>query len=191
MPDSQSPVLDTRGQFLIAMPGLEDPLFAGSLIYILDHTDEGATGLIVNRPMDVSEDEVLEQFDKDHPHAHGNHPIYQGGPVDTQRGFVLHAPGDTQWGHEIPLTDNLHCTMSADILEAIAGGKNIGEHLVILGYAGWDAGQLEQEIADNAWLIAPATESILLETRFEHRLDAVMAQLGIDYHSLSPMAGHA
>ncbi len=183
--------INTQGQFLIAMPGLNDPMFAGALIYVLDHSEEGATGLIVNRPMDVSENEVLDQFAKDQEHAQVANPVFTGGPVDAQRGFVLHAPGTQEWAHEIELTDKLHCTLSADILEAVAEGKDIGTHMVILGYSGWDAGQLEQEIADNAWLMAPATESILFETRADKRLEAVLAQLGISYHSLSSIAGHA
>lgn len=180
-----------NGQCLVAMPGLEGSFFEKTVIYMLDHNEEGAFGLIINKIMDITIDEVLEQIN---PAYHANlHPdfIYAGGPVDGHRGFVLHQPADTiKWEHQANVNAELAITNSADILEALANGENVMEYMIILGYSGWSPGQLEQEIADNSWINVNIPVKTLLDLPVEKRLDAALQTLGIQYTQLTQTAGH-
>ena len=182
---------DVQGQFLIAMPGLTDELFDTSLVFILEHSDEGAVGLIINKNLDISINEVLSQID-DSYHL-DNHPQYalQGGPVSNSRGFVLHTKAGKQWQHQVQLAKNLYLTTSADILEALAKGEDIGQFQLALGYSGWSAGQLEEEIAAHSWVNVDADQDILFNIPPEKRINAASLKLGIDYHMLSLGGGSA
>lgn len=174
--------------FLIAMPYMKDPNFSGTLTYICDHNEHGALGLVINRPMEFSLGDILEQLDIESDRL--DLPIYGGGPVQLERGFVLHRPqGD--WQSSLSLGNELALTTSRDILAAIGAGEGPGEFLVALGYAGWGAGQLEQELAGNIWLTCPADPDILFHTPWQRRFAAAMARMGIDINQLSDSVGHA
>jgi len=177
--------------FLIAMPSMADSVFAKSLTYICEHNEQGALGIIVNRPINLTLGELFAQIKVPLDQAEfKNLPVHFGGPVQTDRGFVLH---DTEgnWQSTLRINDKLALTTSKDILEAV--GEGMGPHslLVTLGYAGWEPGQLEHELSQNAWLSVLASEHILFELPAEERLPAAMALLGVDYASLSEDAGHA
>lgn len=176
---------------LIAMPNMADPNFAQTVTYICEHSDDGAMGLVINRPMDVSIGDVLRQLDigagrQDLDEA----PVYSGGPVMQERGFLLHRPLG-QWESSLRVTDNVAVTTSQDILQALAGDNAPRDLLFVLGYAGWDAGQLEQEMAENAWLTAPAEEKILFELPSERRWEEAARLIGFDPGLLSNTSGHA
>lgn len=177
--------------FLIAMPNMVDSNFARTLTYVAEHNDQGALGIIVNRPIDMTLAALLERIDVplQMPDV-GLQPIYFGGPVQTDRGFVLHRPaGD--WHSTLTVNDEVGLTSSKDILEAVGAGGKPADFLVTLGYAGWAAGQLEDELANNAWLTVPADMSIVFDLPPEERLVAAMQSLGVDFARLSEVAGHA
>jgi putative transcriptional regulator len=177
--------------FLIAMPNMVDSNFARSLTYIAEHNEQGALGVIVNRPIDMTLATLLERIDVPlQAQDLALQPVYFGGPVQTDRGFVLHRPaGD--WHATLRVNDEVGLTSSKDILEAVGAQGQPGEFIVTLGYAGWAAGQLEQELADNAWLTVPADMSIIFALPPEERLAAAMQALGVDFARLSENAGHA
>ncbi|MDY0072085.1 MAG: YqgE/AlgH family protein [Thauera sp.] len=177
--------------FLIAMPSMADPHFARSLTYIAEHNEQGALGLIVNRPIDMTLADLFERIDLPLEVSHfENQPVYFGGPVQTDRGFVLHRPhGD--WHATLKVNDEAGVTSSRDILQSMGSLADPHDALVTLGYAGWTAGQLEQELLDNAWLTVPADLSIIFELPAEERLAAAMQKLGIDFARFSEVAGHA
>ena len=178
-------------QFLIAMPGLIDPNFHQTVTYICSHNDEGAMGIVINRPLDMALGYVLAQMDMPPRNQKINQtPIYHGGPVQADRGFVLHEPLSS-WESSINVNDAVGVTTSIDILRAISEGGGPKESLVALGYAGWSAGQLEQEIKDNAWLNGPAEPEVIFKTPCEQRWTAAAALLGVDLTKLSPDIGHA
>lgn len=183
---------DLTHHFLIAMPAMQEGVFAGTLTYICEHNENGALGIVVNRPTSLTMGEMFDQV-KIPLHQQpklGASPVYFGGPVQTERGFVLH---DTQknWESTLRINDRLSLTTSKDILEAMASGEGPRNIIVTLGYAGWDQGQLEHEVTENMWLTVPASEHILFDLPPEERLVAAMALLGVDYASLSEEAGHA
>ncbi len=177
--------------FLIAMPNMADPYFAKSLTYVCEHNDQGALGLVVNRPIDMTLQALFERLSLE---MHGSEvagaPIYFGGPVQTDRGFVLHAPAGN-WQSTLRVGDSIGLTTSKDILEAVGRGEGPQRLLVTLGYAGWSPGQLEHEISQNAWLTVEASDGILFETPAEERLPAAMELLGIAFARLQDEAGHA
>jgi putative transcriptional regulator len=178
-------------QFLIAMPALSDPNFHGTVTYICEHSDQGAMGIVINRPLDITLGEVLKHMNiEPRGTAIARRPVYMGGPVQTDRGFVLHHPVG-QWDSMLNISDTLGITTSKDILEDIASGSGPKQNLVALGYAGWGAGQLEQELADNVWLCGPADNSIIFDTPWQQRLGAAAALMGIDLNQLSDQIGHA
>ncbi|MCC7516512.1 MAG: YqgE/AlgH family protein [Pseudomonadales bacterium] len=182
-----------RHQLLIAMPGMTDERFAHSVTYICDHSKTGAMGLVINRPIDTELDDLLEQLGLSLHASRQPYPVLQGGPVQPERGFVLHRHTTGQsWSHTVPLGQGVALTASRDVLESMANGTGPDDALVILGYAGWEAGQLEREMADNAWLTAPASAEILFETPFDQRAQVAAALLGItDLNLLAARAGHA
>jgi putative transcriptional regulator len=178
-------------QFLIAMPNMEDPNFYHSVTYICEHTEKGALGLTINRVTDISVGEVLSQMDLDWPEpALADQLVYVGGPVEAERGFILHSPvGD--WETSVRITDDLALTTSRDILEAVANGYKPDRLMVALGYAGWGAGQLEQEMAENAWLTTPADPAVLFDLPIQERWEKAAQGIGIDISRLSGDVGHA
>ncbi|UUD62585.1 YqgE/AlgH family protein [Pseudomonas seleniipraecipitans] len=189
MKDASSSIL--KNHFLIAMPHMADPNFAQTVIYLIEHSDQGAMGLVINRPNGLTLADVLEQLRPDSEPAVlcQSLPIFSGGPVQTDRGFVLH-PSGAQFQATLDLGE-LGMSTSQDVLFAIAEGNGPARHLIALGYAGWGAGQLETELADNAWLTCPADQTTLFETPYEQRLGAAAALLGIDLNLLTAQAGHA
>ncbi len=183
--------LSLSNQFLIAMPTLEDPNFQRTVTYICEHTGQGAMGIVINRPLNLSLGEVLQHMHIDSDDAQaGRHTVFMGGPVQTERGFVLHTPaGD--WDSMLRISDGIGLATSKDILEVIAHGKGPRDIFVALGYAGWGAGQLEQEMADNVWLSGPADQQIIFHTPWQQRWEAAAASMGVDLNHLSSQIGHA
>lgn len=177
--------------FLIAMPALADPNFSQTVTYICEHNDAGAMGIIINRPMEFHLDEVLEHMHIDSERSEVNsQAVYSGGPVQPERGFVLHSPrGD--WESSLDISNGIAVTTSRDILEAMAQGSGPEHSLVALGYAGWGEGQLEQEMAENAWLSGPMTPDLIFDTPAPLRWRAAAAVLGVDLDLLSGQVGHA
>ncbi len=178
-------------QFLIAMPSMQDMNFSQTVTYICEHTHEGAMGIVVNRPTNLHLYEILEQLEiTDITLEAGEESIYIGGPVQPERGFVLHCD-DSNWDSTLSVTSEISVTTSRDILESIAAGDGPSSHLVALGYAGWASGQLEEEISANAWLNGPADSQIIFNTPPELRWRAAAKLLGVDLDLLSGDAGHA
>lgn len=178
-------------QFLIAMPRLMDPNFFHSVTYLCEHNQHGAMGIVINQPVDLSVGELIEQMKHPAPETdYVDAPVYRGGPVETERGFVLHQPvGD--WEATMPVGKDIGLTTSNDIITALAEQRGPERFLVALGYAGWGAGQLEDEIRENAWLSGPMDPEIIFALPVEQRWEAAAALLGVDIHSLSGEAGHA
>lgn len=177
--------------FLIAMPAMTDPYFSRTLVYICEHNAQGALGVIVNRPTDMTLAMLFEKIELPLEMAGFDRmPVYFGGPVQTDRGFVLHKPVGA-WQSTLAVNANVGLTSSRDVLVSVGHEGDPRDILVTLGYAGWSAGQLEQELADNAWLTVPAQPHILFELPFEERLPAAMTALGIDFTNLAEDAGHA
>lgn len=177
--------------FLIAMPGLQDPNFARTVTYVCEHTDQGAMGIVINRPTDVTLGELLSQLEiQTRLDCVRDTPVYQGGPVQTDRGFVLHS-GGPRFDSTLDITPRISVTTSRDVLEAIAKGQGPERSLIALGYAGWGGGQLEQEMSANAWLSGPADDDIIFRLEAESRWLAAARLLGVDLNLLSGEAGHA
>jgi putative transcriptional regulator len=177
--------------FLIAMPSMADPHFAKTLTFICEHNDKGALGLVVNRPIEMSLQTLLEQVSIPLGAEQFNSiPVHFGGPVQVDRGFVLHRPLG-QWQSTLAVSPEVGLTTSKDILQAVARGEGPQHLLITLGYAGWAPGQLENELAQNAWLTVQAKPEVIFDLRAEDRLPAAMDLLGIDFASLSDEAGHA
>lgn len=177
---------------LIAMPALDDPNFTRGVTLICQHSEEGAMGLTINRPSDLRLGDVMRQIGLTQiPPDVAARKVLLGGPVQVERGFVLHEPSDT-WDSSAKLGDDLVVTTSKDVLHAIAEGRGPNRYLVLLGYAGWGAGQLEQEVRDNAWLTAePHDHDLLFDTPIEQRWDAAARLLGVDISRMTGSVGHA
>ena len=183
--------VDLTHHFLIAMPNMADPYFARTLTYICEHNEQGALGLVVNKPIDMNLATLFERVDLElRDRRLGELPVYFGGPVQSDRGFVLHQPVGS-WSSTLSVRDRVGLTTSRDILEALAARTGPEKILVTVGYAGWAAGQLEHELKQNAWLTVEAREQIIFDLPPEERLAAAMGLLGIDFASLSDEAGHA
>ncbi len=178
-------------QLLIAMPTLADSHFSQTVTLICEHTEQGALGIIINRPMKMRMAEVLEQLDlSSTDDLLNDQAILRGGPVQTDRGFVIHRAGPL-WNSTLVVSEHIHVTTSRDILQSIAEGRGPSPLNMALGYAGWEAGQLEAEMAQNAWLTAPFEERILFDTPYEQRWQAAADLLGINLNMLSTETGHA
>ncbi|TVP80989.1 YqgE/AlgH family protein [Thioalkalivibrio sp.] len=188
IPDSTTDGL--RDHFLIAMPSLQDGYFGHTVTYICEHGDDGAMGLVINQPIDLTLEQMLRQLDLDPASAMTEQTVFRGGPVQPEHGFVLHSP-EKEWNGTRNLSDGLSLTTSRDILEAMALGEGPAQTLIALGYAGWGPGQLESEIAENAWLVAPASPSILFALPPYERWNAAAQLIGIDMNLISQVAGHA
>lgn len=186
-----NPETNLSNHFLIAMPSLQDANFYRTVAYICEHDDEGAMGIIINRPLDLELADILEQMDISPNTPEAIHqPIFSGGPVQTERGFVLH-PTEQPWDATNEITPDISITTSKDILHAIAAGKGPKQSLVALGYAGWGAGQLEKELAENTWLSGPADSQIIFSSPPEQRWQAAAQLLGVDLNLISGQTGHA
>jgi putative transcriptional regulator len=177
--------------FLIAMPGLKDPNFSRTVTYVCEHTEQGAMGIVINRPMDIRLGEVLDQLDIE-PSVAGvaETQVFLGGPVQQDRGFVIHT-GPSEYDSTLSVTPDIRVTTSRDVLEAIADGQGPEQRLVALGYAGWSGGQLEEELSANAWLSGPADSEVIFRRSPGERWLAAAQLLGIDLNLLSGEAGHA
>lgn len=190
MPMFESTTANLTNQFLIAMPSMADPFFARTVTYLCQHNEEGALGIIINRPLQLTLKEIIEQMDIEfHNDALSDLPVYFGGPVQPDRGFVLHEPG-REWKSTLKISDSLWLTTSRDILEAISRGDGPHQVLLALGYAGWGEGQLEREIVENAWLNAEAEQSIIFNLPASHRWKAAAGLMGVDIALLSSQVGH-
>lgn len=188
--------IDLTNQFLIAMPGMGDGTFAGTVVYLCEHTEKGALGLVINKPIDIKLKNLFEKVElsldrEDLAEA----PVYFGGPVQTERGFVLHEhlgdDGASPYNSTLKIPGGLEMTTSKDVLEALANGAGPKRVLVTLGYSGWGAGQLEEELGRNGWINVKAEPGIIFDTPVEQRYDKALSLLGIDVRMLSQEAGHA
>jgi putative transcriptional regulator len=180
-----------NNQLLIAMPNLRDPNFARGVAFICQHGEGGAMGLMINRLSEYCLGDVLAQMNmhSELPEV-AEAPVLIGGPVQPERGFVLHAPGGN-WESSFHISDRVSVTTSRDILLAMAAGNGPRHAIVTLGYSGWSAGQLEQELRDNHWLTAPAAERVLFETPLDERWEAAAGLVGVNMLQLASYAGHA
>lgn len=193
-------VTDLTNHFLIAMPGMQDPLFSGSVVYVCEHGERGTLGLIVNKPSDIT---LKDLFDKvELPLERADllaEPVFIGGPVQMERGFVLHEPTfgeqpppeEPVYGATLRVPGGLEMTTSKDVLEALSSGSGPRKLLVTLGYSAWGEGQLEAELADNAWLTVAADATLVFDTAPDRRYAAALALLGLQAWMIAPDAGHA
>ena len=183
--------INLTDHFLIAMPAMEDPYFAKSLVYIAEHNDQGALGVIVNRPIDMDLATLFKKIDVPFESAAlARLPVFFGGPVQTDRGFVLHRPLGS-WQSTLVVNQEVGLTTSRDILLSVGQAGQPSDMVITLGYSGWGAGQLEHELAQNAWLTVPANSRILFELPYEEKLASALELLGIDLANLAGQAGHA
>jgi putative transcriptional regulator len=188
--------IDLTNQFLIAMPGMADDTFAGAVVYLCEHTEKGALGLVINKPIDIKLRNLFEKVELSLDRKDlAEQPVYFGGPVQTERGFVLHeklgGDGSSPYTSTLAIPGGLEMTTSKDVLEAMSHGAGPRRVLVTLGYSGWGAGQLEDEIGRNGWLTVNASPEVIFDTPIEKRYDRALSLLGIDPRMLSQDAGHA
>lgn len=187
--------IDLTNQFLIAMPGMADENFEGSVVYLCEHNEKGALGLVINKPIDIKLKNLFEKVElKLDRHELGEQPVYFGGPVQTERGFVLHdkrGEGVAAYNSTLSIPGGLDLTTSKDVLEALAEGAGPARVLVTLGYSGWRAGQLEEELGRNGWLTVDADPAVIFDTPVDQRYHRAVGLLGIDPRMLSQEAGHA
>lgn len=182
-----------ENHFLIAMPQMQDPYFAATVTYLWRHTDEGALGIVINKPLQACIADIFDELDivcSIEENRFRQQHVLAGGPVERDKGFILHGSG-LNWDSSIAVTDEVAICTSKTILQDIATGSGPEKYLVALGCAGWEAGQLEREIAENAWLTAPANSDIIFSTDHSHKLQEASAILGIDLRTISPSAGHS
>ena len=185
------PDLNLSNHFLIAMPSMLDPIFGGSVVYLCEHNDRGALGMVINKPTDLRIGDLLSKLDLTAEIApFAENPVMFGGPVQDDRGFVLHSPPGP-FSSMLKVTDDIAFTTSRDVLESVASGKGPDRLLVSIGYAGWAAGQLEDEIGRNGWLTVAADPKVIFDLPINERYTAALKLLGIDPAMLSAGAGHA
>ena len=192
----ESDSINFTHHFLIAMPGLEDAMFSKSVIYMCEHSERGALGLMINKPSDINLKKLFEKVElplnrEDLTQA----PVFHGGPVQTERGFVLHEsmmPGnEAVYASTMTIPGGLEMTTSKDVLEALSTGNGPRKIFISLGYSSWGEGQLESEISDNSWLTVAADPVVIFDTPVEQRYDKALLLLGLQSWMLSPEAGHA
>ncbi|MFA0566759.1 YqgE/AlgH family protein [Vibrio gallaecicus] len=187
--------MNLTNHFLVAMPGMKDPYFQHSVIYLCEHNDEGAMGLMINAPIDVTVGSMLKQVEVEpiqplHKQASLAQPVLNGGPVAEDRGFILHQPKDT-YQSSINMTDHISVTTSKDILSVLGTDAEPQNYLIALGYSGWDPGQLEIELTENSWLTIEADPKVIFDTPIAERWKVAVQMLGINVSQLSSDAGHA
>ena len=192
--------INLTNHFLIAMPGLEDAAFARSVVYLCEHNERGALGLVINKPTDISLQKLFRKVDLNLGRADlSQQPVLQGGPVQTERGFVLHDPivlpehpaDESIYAATMTIPGGLEMTTSKDVLEALAEGAGPRRVLITLGYASWGEGQLEAELADNSWLTVDADQAVIFDTPVGERYERALALLGLQSWMIAPEAGHA
>ena len=187
--------IDLTNQFLIAMPGMGDDTFAGAVVYLCEHSEKGALGLVINKPIDIKLRNLFEKVELSLDRKDlAEQPVFFGGPVQTERGFVLHERSggeESPYSSTLAIPGGLEMTTSKDVLEAMSNGAGPRRVLVTLGYSGWGAGQLEEELGRNGWLTVNATPEVIFDTPIEQRYDRALSLLGIDPRMLSQEAGHA
>lgn len=186
--------IDLTNQFLIAMPGMGDDTFAGSVVYLCEHNEKGALGLVINKPIDIKLKNLFEKVELSLDREElAELPVFFGGPVQTERGFVLHEKQteESVYSSTMSVPGGLEMTTSRDVLEAMSNGAGPKRVLVTLGYSGWGAGQLEEELGRNGWLTVGADPKIIFDTPIEQRYERAVSLLGIDPGMLSQEAGHA
>ena len=189
--------INLTNHFLIAMPGLSDALFGRSVVFMCEHSERGALGLVINKPSDIRLPRLFEKIDLPMGRADlHDTPVFQGGPVQTERGFVLHeaidsAEGESIYASTLAIPGGLEMTTSKDVLEAMSSGAGPRRVLVTLGYASWAQGQLESEITENSWLTVAADPAVIFDAPVHERYERAMALLGLQPWMLSPDAGHA
>ena len=190
-PFAESAQNSLTNHLLIAMPSLSDPNFSQTVALICEHTEKGALGIVLNKPLNMRLSDVLSQM-KLEPQTEyiGAQPVLRGGPVHTDRGFVLHRPGG-KWDHTHKVSDTIQVTTSRDVLAAMARGEGPSDAFIALGYANWDSGQLEREMRENAWLTLPVDARLVFDLPFEDRWAGAWRLLGIQPERMSPVAGHA
>ena len=184
-------ITSLKNYFLLAMPGLNDPNFSQSVVYICEHSTDGAMGLIINQPLNIPAKAIYDQLDLSYEDEFGSAFIFDGGPVQRDRGFILHPSVDKHWESTVEIAENISLTASKDILTDIAAGNGPENALITLGYSSWGAGQLEEELAQNSWLTIPADSAIIFHTDCAKRADAAASSIGLDLAMLSPDIGHA
>ena len=185
-------IASLKNHFLIAMPSLLDPHFFRTVTYLCEHNKDGAMGIVINQPLlNLRLGDILEQLDiqTGYPEI-ANRMVFNGGPVQKDRGFILHSNNST-WSSTLKISDSISLSTSKDILQAISQNHGPNQSLVALGIASWQSGQLEKEIADNSWLFAPANIDILFHMAIEHRWRAAATAMGVDVNRLSSDIGHA
>lgn len=176
---------------LLATPAIKDPLFASSLVYMCEHSQNGSMGLVVNHPTDQNLDEIFDQLNIQCDDENiRNQPLYIGGPVQLEQGFILHREAGN-WQKTVEIATDIHLTSSIDILQAIAVGKGPEDYLVMLGFSGWSSGQLESELQDNAWLTTTANSDLLFHQKADDKWQVAFDTLGFDISKLSPVSGNA
>jgi putative transcriptional regulator len=188
-PDSTAPTLTNH--LLIAMPSLADPNFSQTVALICEHSDKGALAIVLNKPLPMKLSDVLSQMKLEPTNdSIAELPVLRGGPVNTDRGFVLHRPGG-KWDHTHKVSETIQVTTSRDVLAAMARGEGPTDAFIALGYAGWESGQLEKEMRENAWLTMPVDARLVFEMPLEDRWHGAWRLMGIDVERMSLVAGHA
>ncbi|TYQ17067.1 UNVERIFIED_ORG: putative transcriptional regulator [Zoogloea ramigera] len=191
--DGPVPQLNLANHFLIAMPSMQDPVFGGTVVYVCEHNENGVLGVVINKPTDMTMQVLFERIDlklEGDQDSAVDQPVMFGGPVQDDRGFVLHTPGQ-RYSSSLTVTSEVAFTTSIDVLEAVASGDGPPRMLVSIGYSGWSPGQLEDEIGRNGWLTVGADPEILFGVPIEQRYTAAIRLLGIDPLMLASEAGHA
>ncbi|APW44033.1 YqgE/AlgH family protein [Rhodoferax saidenbachensis] len=192
--------INLTNHFLIAMPGLEDAIFSKSVVYVCEHSSRGALGLVINKPADIKMAALFDKVDLPLKRADlSDSPVFQGGPVQTERGFVLHEPifaaqdkpEESLYASTMTIPGGLEMTTSKDVLEALSTGAGPRKVLVSLGYSAWGEGQLETELGENSWLTVDADQAVIFDTPVEQRYDKALALLGLQAWMISTQAGHA
>jgi putative transcriptional regulator len=187
--------MNLANHFLVAMPGMKDPFFKRTVVYLCEHSDDGAMGIVINAPIDISVGGMLKQVEMDPVYPQLNtdsleKPVLNGGPVAEDRGFILHEPKD-HYQSSIQMTQSLAVTTSKDILSVLGTEAEPDKYVVALGYSGWEVGQLESELADNSWLTIEADPNVIFNTPIQERWKKAVQMLGIDASQLSSQVGHA
>jgi putative transcriptional regulator len=188
---SKKTISSLKNHFLVAMPGLNDDNFSGAVVYICEHNIDGAMGLIINQQLDIPAKAVFDRLELKYNQPEGDELIFDGGPIQQDRGFILHTTSDQQWESTLHIGGDISLSTSKDILGDIAVGTGPKDALITLGYSSWGGGQLEEELKENSWLVIPADSSILFNTDCAHRAQAAALSIGLNLDMLALESGHA
>jgi putative transcriptional regulator len=188
---SKKTISSLKNHFLVAMPGLNDDNFSGAVVYICEHNIDGAMGLIINQQLDIPAKAVFDRLELKYNQPEGDELIFDGGPIQQDRGFILHTTSDQQWESTLHIGGDISLSTSKDILGDIALGTGPKDALITLGYSSWGGGQLEEELKENSWLVIPADSAILFNTDCAHRAQAAALSIGLNLDILALESGHA